>query len=69
MPLRPCFLNSVIGLITVAINIQTAQGGYWSMGARITVSIIGTSLVISLLLFLIYKFYFLEKLKLRKVTY
>ncbi|KAM7210075.1 hypothetical protein V8F06_014544 [Rhypophila decipiens] len=59
----PCLLNSAMGLITVGINVQTAQSGHWSEGAQITISIIGTTFATSLLLFLSYKFYFLERLK------
>ena len=38
---RPVLLNSVVGLITVLVNVYTAQGGHWSVTAEVTIVVIG----------------------------
>jgi hypothetical protein len=45
------------------INIYTAQGGQWSVTAKITISIVGFYLGATSTLTLIYNNWFLEKIK------
>ncbi|KAH8653974.1 hypothetical protein BGZ60DRAFT_460367 [Tricladium varicosporioides] len=59
----PGLLHSSVGLITTLINIYTAQGGHWSVTAKITVIVIGLCTGNMSVLYLVYNHWILEKMK------
>lgn len=59
---RPSFLYSLVGMTTTWINIYTAQGGHWSVTAKVTVIVVGLHLLITSLQTLVYD-WLLEKIK------
>jgi hypothetical protein len=50
-------------LITTLINVYTAQKGYWSVTAKINIIIVGLYLGATSMLTLVYKNWFLERIK------
>ena len=61
----PGCLNSFAGLISTLINVYTQQGGAWSVTARVTAIATGASMVVTGVLFGVYNFWVLEKVKRR----
>ncbi|KAF8856255.1 hypothetical protein BDZ45DRAFT_594438 [Acephala macrosclerotiorum] len=59
----PGLLHSFIGLMTTIVNVYTAQGGHWSTTAKVTIVVIGVFSGNMSILYLIYKYWILEKLK------
>jgi hypothetical protein len=55
--------TSLVDLITTLINIYTAQGGHWSVTAKITVIVIGLCTGNVSVLYLVYNHWILEKMK------
>ena len=60
---RPGLLHSLTGLLTALINIYTAQGGHWSVTAKITIIVISLCTGNMSVLYLIYNHWILEKMK------
>jgi hypothetical protein len=60
---RPGLLHSLVGFITTIINIYTAQGGHWSVTAKITIIVIGLYTGNMSVLYLVYNHWILEKVK------
>ena len=60
---RPGLLHSLIGLITTFVNVYAAQGGHWSKTAKISITIIGLFTGNMSVLYLVYKYWILEKIK------
>ena len=60
---RPGLLHSLISLITTLINVYTAQGGHWSVNAKITVIVISIYTGNMSVLYLVYNHWVLEKMK------
>jgi hypothetical protein len=60
---RPGLLYALVGLTTTFINIYTAQGGHWSVTAKITITVVGLHLMTTSMLTLVYDNWFLEKIK------
>jgi hypothetical protein len=56
-------MNSLAGMITSIVNIYTAQHGVWSITARITAIVIGSCLIIAGLLFALYNFWALRRVR------
>ena len=56
---RPATLNSVAGLLTTIVNVYSAQKGVWSITAKITAIVAGSSTAIAGLLFVAYNFWVL----------
>jgi hypothetical protein len=50
-------------LITTLVNIYTAQHGVWSITARITAIVIGSCMIIAGLLFALYNFWALRRVR------
>lgn len=61
----PGALNSFAGLISTLINVYSQQGGTWSITAKVTAIVTGACMVITGLLFVIYNFIVLGKVKQR----
>ncbi|KAH8799660.1 hypothetical protein F5884DRAFT_905171 [Xylogone sp. PMI_703] len=59
----PGLAHSLIGLITTLINVYTAQGGHWSVTAKVTVIVIGICTGNMSVLYLVYNHWVLEKVK------
>ncbi|KAL5316298.1 hypothetical protein ACEPPN_015343 [Leptodophora sp. 'Broadleaf-Isolate-01'] len=59
----PGLLHSVVGLVTTLVNIYTVQGGHWSVTAKVTVIVIGLCIGNMSLLYLVYNYWILEKMK------
>lgn len=60
---RPGILNSVAGTVSTIVNVYTAQHGYWSITARVTITVTATCMTIMLLFFLVYHFILLARIK------
>ena len=60
---RPGLLHSFTGLVNTLINIYTAQGGHWSVTAKITIIVISLCTGNMSVLYLIYNHWILEKMK------
>jgi hypothetical protein len=56
-------MHSAVGLATAILNIYSIQNGRWSITAIITVSIVGTWFIISVILYVVYDFFLLPRLK------
>ncbi|KAG4440533.1 hypothetical protein IFR05_004003 [Cadophora sp. M221] len=61
----PGCLNSLAGLISSLINVYTQQDGAWSVTAKVTAIATGACMVITGVLFGLYNFWILEKVKRR----
>ncbi|KAE9378220.1 hypothetical protein N431DRAFT_304989, partial [Stipitochalara longipes BDJ] len=61
----PGCLNSLAGLISTLTNVYSQQGGSWSITARVTAIVSGTVMIITGVLFAIYNFFVLAKVKKR----
>ncbi|KAG4416753.1 hypothetical protein IFR04_010082 [Cadophora malorum] len=61
----PGCLNSLAGLISSLINVYTQQDGAWSVTAKVTAIATGSSMVVTGVLFGLYNFWILEKVKRR----
>ncbi|EXJ58410.1 hypothetical protein A1O7_05835 [Cladophialophora yegresii CBS 114405] len=59
----PLTMNSIAGLITTLVNVYTAQHGVWSITARITAVVIGSCMVVAGLLFALYNFWALRRVR------
>jgi hypothetical protein len=60
---RPGCLNSATGLITTFINVYTAQSGYYSITAKVTLIVTGSCMVVTAVLFALYNFLILRRVK------
>lgn len=56
-------MNSFAGLVSSLTNIYTAQSGVWSITAKITVTVIGSCMIISGFLFACYNFWALRRVR------
>jgi hypothetical protein len=56
-------MNSVAGIITTLVNIYTAQHGVWSITAKITAIVIGACMIVAGLLFALYNFCALRRVR------
>jgi hypothetical protein len=61
----PGCLNSFAGLISTLINVYSQQSGNWSTTAWITAAVTGACMVITGVLFGLYNFWILERVKRR----
>ncbi|KAL5321950.1 hypothetical protein ACEPPN_009915 [Leptodophora sp. 'Broadleaf-Isolate-01'] len=61
----PGCLNSLAGLISSLINVYTQQDGAWSVTAKVTAIATGSCMVVTGVLFGLYNFWILEKVKRR----
>jgi hypothetical protein len=61
----PGCLNSLAGLLSTLINVYGQQGGIWSITARITAIVTGAIMVVCGVLFGLYNFWILNKVKKR----
>jgi hypothetical protein len=61
----PGCLNSFAGLISTIVNVYSQQGGSWSVTAWVTAVVTGASMVVTGILFALYNFWILEKVKKR----
>lgn len=59
----PGCLNSLAGLISTLVNVYSQQHGIWSTQAWVTLGVTGGSAVITGLLFAIYNFFVLKRVK------
>lgn len=59
----PLLLNSLAGFIATLVIVRVQHGWHWSIGALVTVSVEGGTLALSLLLFALYDYWLLAKLK------
>jgi hypothetical protein len=59
---RPILINSVTGLINTLINMYTAQEGTWSVLATVTTTVIDSTTIITVILFLVYYIELLGKI-------
>jgi len=59
----PGCLNSLAGVISTLINVYTQQQKRWSITARVTVIVAGSIMVVTALLFLLYNFWVLDRVK------
>ena len=59
----PGCLNSLAGLISTLINVYSQQGGAWSITARVTAIVTGSCMVVTGVLFGIYNFVILRRVK------
>lgn len=62
---RPATLNSVAGLVSTVVNVYTAQKGVWSITAKITAIVTGSCVGVAGLLFVLYNFWALEKVRVK----
>jgi high-affinity Fe2+/Pb2+ permease len=62
MIFRPALLNAVAGLLTTIVNVYTVQKGVFSITARITGIVTGSSIFVSGFLFVVYSV-LLDKVK------
>lgn len=60
---RPGCLNSFAGLISTLINVYSQQNGTWSVTARVTAVVTGACTVITGLLFALYNFWALGRVR------
>jgi hypothetical protein len=61
----PGCLNSLAGLVSTLINVYAQQGGIWSITARVTGIVTGSIMVVCGVLFGLYNFWILNKVKKR----
>jgi hypothetical protein len=61
----PGCLNSFAGFISTLVNVYSQQGGDWSVTARVTAIVTGSCMVVMGLLFAVYNFWVLERVKKR----
>jgi hypothetical protein len=61
----PGCLNSLAGLISTLINVYSQQGGAWSVTAKVTAAVSGSAMVITGVLFGVYNFWLLQRVKSR----
>lgn len=61
----PGCLNSFAGLISTLINVYSQQGGAWSVTARVTAAVSGAAMVVTGVLFALYNFWLLQRVKTR----
>lgn len=61
----PGCLNSFAGLISTLVNVYSQQGGDWSVTAWVTAAVTGGCMVITGILFALYNFWVLDKVKKR----
>jgi hypothetical protein len=61
----PGCLNSLAGLVSTLINVYGQQGGIWSITARVTGIVTGSIMVVCGVLFGLYNFWILNKVKKR----
>ena len=59
----PATLNSVAGLLTTIVNVYSAQKGVWSITAKITAIVAGSSAGVAGLLFAAYNFWVLDDVR------
>lgn len=59
----PSMWNSASALLTVLISVYATRGGYWSESAIVTLTIIVLSFLCTLVTFVVYRFWFLESVK------
>lgn len=55
--------NSASALLTVLIAVYATRGGYWSVSAIVTLTIVVLSFLSTLAAFVVYRFWFLESVK------
>ncbi|KAI9728244.1 MAG: hypothetical protein M1834_007737 [Cirrosporium novae-zelandiae] len=60
---RPGFMNSVAGVISTLVNVYSAQGGHFSITAKVTTGVTGGCTVVFVTLFAVYKFLFLRNIQ------
>lgn len=60
---RPATLNSVAGLLTTVVNVYSAQKGVWSITAKITAIVAGSSAAVAGALFAAYNFWVLDDVR------
>ena len=60
---RPATLNSVAGLLTTIVNVYSAQKGAWSITAKITAIVAGSSAGVAGALFVAYNFWVLDDVR------
>lgn len=60
---RPGVLNSLAGLISTLINVYTQQDSRWSVTARVTAIVTGSCMVVTAILFAMYNFWALQRVK------
>jgi hypothetical protein len=56
-------MNAAAGLATTLINIYTARSGNWSVMALVTTVMTGSTLLVSSLLAVVFKFFMLKKIE------
>jgi hypothetical protein len=56
-------LNSVAGLLTTIVNVYTAQKGVWSITAKITAIVTGSTVGVAGGLFGLYNFWVLQRVR------
>jgi hypothetical protein len=61
----PGFLNSFAGLISTLVNVYSQQDSKWSVTAWVTATVTGVCMVVTGILFALYNFWILEKVKKR----
>lgn len=61
----PALLNSIAGLISTIVNVYSAQGGQFSVTARVTVVVTSACSVVAAALFLLYNTIMLKFVKMR----
>jgi len=59
----PGCLNSLAGVISTLINVYTQQDHKWSITARVTVIVAGSIMLVTALLFVLYNFWVLDRVK------
>lgn len=59
----PGFLNSFAGLISTLVNVFSQQDSKWSVTAWVTATVTGGCMVITGILFALYNFWILDKVK------
>lgn len=59
----PGCLNSFAGLISTLVQVYGQQGGAWSITARVTATVTGSAMVVTGVLFALYNFWILERVK------
>lgn len=62
---RAGFLNSIAGLISTLVNVYSSQHGHYSITARITITATAVCSLVTAVLFGLYNFWMLQKVKVR----
>lgn len=60
---RPGCLNSFAGLISTLVNVYSQQDGVWNITAKVTAIVSGSIMVITAVLFALYNFWVLARVK------